>query len=164
MRWINAGNLHNLCWKPKLWQFPTVLGQFQIPFSSCFRRLVNLFNRTLAALAIIDNVFIVCDLLDSFRRFGPESTSNAVLGSALLETSWAQWAGTDKILSLGNFQTVVQLISVFVGLSISCTTTWKLTNFLQSLVLNFLKFSYNLRALCSTHIYATPYVLRPIQV
>ena len=31
------------------------------------RRLANLFNRTLACLAIFDNVFIVCDILDSIR-------------------------------------------------------------------------------------------------
>ena len=31
------------------------------------RRLTNLFNRTLACLAIFDNVFIVCDIVDSIR-------------------------------------------------------------------------------------------------
>ena len=48
-------------------------------YSSYFRRLVNLFNRTLVALAIIDNVFIICDLLESFHQFGPNSISSTVL-------------------------------------------------------------------------------------
>ena len=64
-----------------------------------FRRLANLFHRTLAVLAIIDNVFIACDILESFRRFGPKSTNSTIVGS-----------------------------------------------------------------FCSTHIYATPYVLRPLCV
>ena len=45
----------------------------------CFRRLVNLFNRTLVTLAIIDNIYIICDLLESFYQFGPESTSSTIL-------------------------------------------------------------------------------------
>ena len=32
------------------------------------RRLANLFNRTLAVFAVLDNVYIVCDILETVRR------------------------------------------------------------------------------------------------
>ena len=51
---------------------------------SCFRRLVNLFNRTLAVLAVIDNIFIACDLLESLRRFRPVPSHNYAATYALL--------------------------------------------------------------------------------
>ena len=45
-------------------------------YISSFRRLVNLFNQTLVILAIIDNVFIVFDLLESFHQLRPYSTNS----------------------------------------------------------------------------------------
>ena len=48
-------------------------------YLSSFRRLVNLFNRTLVILAIIDNVYIICDLLESFHQFRPEPTNSNII-------------------------------------------------------------------------------------
>lgn len=46
---------------------------FQLDFS---RRITNLFNRTLAVLAVLDNLYIVCDLLESIRREGPRTVAH----------------------------------------------------------------------------------------
>ncbi len=40
------------------------------------RRLANLFNRTLAVLAVLDTLYIACDLLESLRRSGPRTLAH----------------------------------------------------------------------------------------
>ena len=60
---------------------------------------------------------------------------------------------TGKILRFGNFQIVVQLILVLVGLSISCTTTRKWTN------LRLLSVTTHVVMFCSHYIFP----FRPIQ-
>ena len=46
-----------------------------------FRRLANLFNRTLAVLAVVDTIFIICELLEVLRCFGPVTVDSAVAES-----------------------------------------------------------------------------------
>ena len=40
----------------------------------------NLFNVTLAILAVFDNIYIGCELLESLRLFGPDKAGSDAAG------------------------------------------------------------------------------------